>query len=230
MAADAIEKIFPDYFDRFSLPEGAKEQELTVYRACRSGACDRASFILSFEEKALQYAQGEDESDPGLYTLSTFEKPKDVRRFAATSNVYHPPYKIAVGTTSPRHGPCQRTRERKAKAKSHVDWWLYRDAFLQRSEDRFCLLERGAECTVTVNGPEWQEDSRDIPSPGVYLDGEEGEFDEELAYFEKRKNHIYSGAFSLTGLRFQAEFSSALPDTDCIVLPPLNINNMMQTN
>ena len=40
-----IEKIFPDYFERFELPAGAKEESIQVYRACRSGKCDKASFM-----------------------------------------------------------------------------------------------------------------------------------------------------------------------------------------
>ena len=43
-----IEKIFPDYFDRFEMPAGAREENIKVYRACRSGKCDRDSFLPSF--------------------------------------------------------------------------------------------------------------------------------------------------------------------------------------
>ena len=45
-----IEKIFPDYFNRFELPEGAREECIEVYRACRSGKCDKDSFLPSFEQ------------------------------------------------------------------------------------------------------------------------------------------------------------------------------------
>lgn len=45
-----IEKIFPDYFQRFKLPDGAREELIKVYRACRSGKCDKNSFLPSFEE------------------------------------------------------------------------------------------------------------------------------------------------------------------------------------
>lgn len=48
-----IEKIFPDYFQRFQLPEGAREESIKVYRACRSGRCDKASFLPSFEERGF---------------------------------------------------------------------------------------------------------------------------------------------------------------------------------
>ncbi len=47
---ERIEKIFPDYFNRFVLPEGAREECIPVYRACKSGKCDRESFLPTFEE------------------------------------------------------------------------------------------------------------------------------------------------------------------------------------
>ena len=53
MSSDNIQKrserIFPDYFERFQLPDGAREESIKVYRACRSGKCDRDSFLPSFE-------------------------------------------------------------------------------------------------------------------------------------------------------------------------------------
>ncbi|MDO4266461.1 MAG: hypothetical protein Q4C63_08405 [Eubacteriales bacterium] len=123
-----IEKIFPDYFDRFKLPFGAREESLKVYRACRSGKCDRASFLPSFEEHGYQLNPSADPEDPGQYSLSTFEKPTHVKRFAGATSDMEVPYQIAIGFTDPKHGLVQRTRERKKKSGSHVDWWLYRDA------------------------------------------------------------------------------------------------------
>ena len=69
-----------------------------------------------------------DGKDPGQYSLSSFEKPKDVKRYAGVMSDMKVPYQIAVGETNPRHGVVQRTRERTKKKTSHVDWWLYRDA------------------------------------------------------------------------------------------------------
>lgn len=123
-----IEKIFPDYFQRFKLPDGAREELIKVYRACRSGKCDKASFLPSFEENGCVGNPFVDLTDPGQYSLSTFEKPKDVKRFAGVMSDMKVPYQIAVGETNPRHGLVQRTRERTKKRTSHVDWWLYRDA------------------------------------------------------------------------------------------------------
>ncbi len=123
-----IEKIFPDYFTRFELPAGAREERIKVYRACRSGKCDSASFLPSFEEHGFVLNPLADPTDPGQYSLSTYEKPTHVKRFSGVMSDMGVPYRIAVGITNPKHGLVQRTRERKKKSGSHVDWWLYRDA------------------------------------------------------------------------------------------------------
>lgn len=123
-----IEKIFPDYFQRFKLPDGAREESIKVYRACRSGKCDKDSFLPSFEEKGYVLNPLVNPDDPGQYSLSTYEKPADVKRFASVMSDMKVPYRIAIGTTSPVHGLVQRTKERTKKKTSHVDWWLYKDA------------------------------------------------------------------------------------------------------
>lgn len=133
-----IEKIFPDYFDRFQLPEGAKEESIKVYRACRSGKCDKDSFLPSFEESGYVLNPFLSDNDPGQYSLSTFEKPKDVKRFAGVMSDMKVPITIAVGYTNPIHGVVQRTKERTKKRTSHVDWWLYKKA---RPYEEFEVIE-----------------------------------------------------------------------------------------
>lgn len=123
-----IEKIFPDYFERFILPAGAREERIKVYRACRSGKCDKDSFLPSFEQNGFTIPPFADPADPGQYSLSTYEKPTDVKRFADLISDLNIPYKIAIGMTEPKHGLVQRTRERTKKRGSHVDWWLYKEA------------------------------------------------------------------------------------------------------
>lgn len=123
-----IEKIFPDYFSRFHLPDGAKEEYIKVYRVCRSGKCDKDSFLPSFEENGFVVNPLCDEKDPGQYSLSTYEKPNDVKRFAGVMSDMQVPYTIAIGETNPKHGLVQRTKERTKRRTSHVDWWLYKDA------------------------------------------------------------------------------------------------------
>lgn len=123
-----IEKIFPDYFDRFQLPKGAREESIKVYRICKSRKCDRSSFLPSYEENNYKLNPMVDENDPGQYSLSTFEKPKDAKRFACVMAGMEEPYPIAIGFTNPKHGLVQRTKERTGKRTSHVDWRLYKDA------------------------------------------------------------------------------------------------------
>lgn len=123
-----IEKIFPDYFNRFELPAGAREEYIKVYRACRSGKCDKNSFLPFFEERGFLVDSSFDPTDPGLYSLSTYEKPTHIKRFAGVMSDMDIPYQIALGVTNPKHGVVQRTKERKKKSGSHVDWWLYKEA------------------------------------------------------------------------------------------------------
>ena len=123
-----IEKIFPDYFERFKLQAGEREERIKVYRACRSGTCDRNSFLPSFEESGFILNPLADPADPGQYSLSTYEKPTHVRRFAGVMSDVGVPCQIAVGITEPKHGLVQRTKERTKNRGSHVDWWLYKEA------------------------------------------------------------------------------------------------------
>lgn len=125
---ERIEKIFPDYFQRFKLPDGAREEAITVYRACRSGKCDKASFLPSFEERGFVLDPTIEPTDPGQFSLSTYENPKDVKRFAGVDSDMKVPCQIAIGNTDPKHGLVQRTKERTKGRTSHVDWWLYKDA------------------------------------------------------------------------------------------------------
>lgn len=123
---DRLKRMFPTYFELFDLPEGAREENITVYRACKTWRCDKESFTPTFEEQGYQYLEGDDPKDPGLYSLSTAEKPKDIKRFVKFNSEYRKPYKIAIGKTDTSCGLVQRTREREKKRKdSHVDWWLY---------------------------------------------------------------------------------------------------------
>lgn len=120
-----LKKFFPDYFNRFEMPAGAHEESINVYRACKTGQCDKGSFLPSFEENNFAYLSGDDPDDPSVYSLSTYEKPKDIKRFVNFTSEYKKPYKIAFGNTSPECGLVQRTSERTGKKGSHVDWWLY---------------------------------------------------------------------------------------------------------
>lgn len=134
---EKLSRMFPEYFKLFTLPEGAHEEAIKVYRACRTGKCDRRSFMPTYEQQKFSYTINDNPEDPGVYSLSTFEKPNHVKRFAALTSEFHVPYKIAVGYTEAEYGLVQRTRERKPKSGSHVDWWLYENA---RPEEVFEII------------------------------------------------------------------------------------------
>lgn len=126
-------KKFPAYFENFEIPMWARGQVLEVYRACATGKVDRESFLNSFEENGFQISQGGNKHNPQEYSLSTYTKFKDVKRFMTMDSRYGIPFKIAKGITNPMHGICLETKEWKKNLGekyrgSHVDWWLYEDA------------------------------------------------------------------------------------------------------
>ena len=133
MNREQAEKKFPSYFENFTMPEWAREQELEVYRACATGKVDRESFLNSYEENGFHISLDGDESDPQEYSLSTYIKFRDVKRFMTMDSRYGVAFVIAKGITKPIHGICLETKEWKKKQGqkykgSHVDWWLYEDA------------------------------------------------------------------------------------------------------
>lgn len=136
------ERVFPDYYSEYNIPpEGAKEEKIQVYRACKTNKLDKESFKNTYEEQGCEFYDEKEKEDPGTFSVSTYEKPRDVKRFAATNRDYRPPMKIAIGFTEPCHGVVQRTKERepiKYKKSSHVDWWLYKDA---RPYQSFQMIE-----------------------------------------------------------------------------------------
>ena len=131
---EQAEKKFPSYFANFEIPKWAREQELEVFRACATGKVDKDSFLNSFEENGFQVSLNGEIDDPQEYSLSTYTKFKDVKRFMTLDSRFGVPFKIAKGVTKPIHGICLETKEwkknlgiKKYKG-SHVDWWLYENA------------------------------------------------------------------------------------------------------
>ena len=121
-----LQKIFPEYFELYGVPpKEAHEECIHVYRACKTGKCDKDSFMPTFEEKGRKYDAADSFFDVGLYSLSTFEKARDIKRFASMNSDCGIPYAIAEGVTDPKYGLVQRTKERIGRKTSHVDWWLY---------------------------------------------------------------------------------------------------------
>ena len=130
MDSTMLQKAFPAYFECFSMPECAVEQELTVYRACKTRKIERESFLNTYEENGFSVPVGLQSDDPQVYSLSTFEKPKDLHRFVCINSRFDPPWMLAKGITSAQCGVSCRTKAWQANKKksSHVDWWLYENA------------------------------------------------------------------------------------------------------
>lgn len=138
---DRLERMFPDYFKLYNVPpSAAREEIIEVYRACRTNKLDRDSFLSTYEEHGCKFLDEEEKKDPGTFSMSVYEKPKDVKRFAITNSEIRKPYKIARGNTYPQYGKVLRTKDYKAgyRRSSHVDWWLYKDA---RPYEAFEMIE-----------------------------------------------------------------------------------------
>ena len=117
---------YPPGFPVEDLPEGAREERITVFRICRSGKVEPCSFLPTYlDELAMTKENAEAKHDIGYYSLSTFFKENDAKRALKFFRGKQPSAILAIGSTEPSCGLCQRTKERKKNAKSHVDWWLY---------------------------------------------------------------------------------------------------------
>ena len=126
---DELREKYPPGFPVEDLPEGARGERIIVYRICRSGKVDPSSFLPSYlDELAMTKENAEAEHDIGYYSLSTFSKENDAKRALKFFRGKQPNAVLAIGSTEPSCGLCQRTKERKKNAKSHVDWWLYQGA------------------------------------------------------------------------------------------------------
>ena len=108
---EIIKRIFPEYFNRFELPAGAHDEMIKVYRACRSGKCDKDSFLPSFEENGYVLNPLSDPRDPSEYSLSTYTKLSGVKRCMTMDSRFGVTFKIAQGITNPIHGICLETKK-----------------------------------------------------------------------------------------------------------------------
>lgn len=129
MRDEQIKKVFPAFFENFQLPAEAKEQEIAVYRACRTRKLERESFLCTYEENGFRITADGKEDDPQEYCMSTYAKLKDVSRFVVVDSKYQPPWALAKGHTTAKDGVSCATRDWKEKYRSsHVDDWLYEGA------------------------------------------------------------------------------------------------------
>ena len=130
-----LTKKFPSYFSLFTLPPEAEEKEILVYRACRTQKADRESFLPWFEQNNFEYLAGEDPKNASVYSLSTYENPRHVKRFVTLDSDFQVPFKIASGMTNV---DCGVILQSKSKKSSHVDWWIYEGA---KPHEGFTIIE-----------------------------------------------------------------------------------------
>lgn len=95
-----------------------------------AGHVERDSFLNTYEENGFELDVEARIDDPQEYSLSTYERLRDIKRFVAVTAKFSPPYVLAKGITVPSCGVSCRTKDWKAQRKrdSHVDWWLYEGA------------------------------------------------------------------------------------------------------
>lgn len=125
MDVDKMQKRFPAYFSNFRIPSEAVEQEIAVYRACPTRRIEKASFLNSYEENNFRIPPDSLVCDPQQYSLSTYMKLKDIRRFVVIDSKFQPPFLLAKGHTTKEDGLSCITSKWKPTRGSHVDWWLY---------------------------------------------------------------------------------------------------------
>ena len=148
-------KTFPAEFPVGVPPKGAREENIAVYRICRTGAVEPQSFLPTYLEPATK--ENSDAShDCGYYSMSTFEEEKEARKTLRFLRKYNPPAILSKGATAPECGWVLRDREmpdieelqecirdkniKKLRKSSHIHWWLYEGAephlFFQSIEEK----------------------------------------------------------------------------------------------
>lgn len=132
MNKENAEKKFPLYMKNIKLPEGARFEEIEVYRVCRTGKVEPESFLNTYEEMLQNSVQIRDLDldDVKTYSMSCNSKEKDIKRKLYFFNKKQAGIPIvAKGITAIDCGKMQFTKEReKTSDKSHVDFWLYESA------------------------------------------------------------------------------------------------------
>ena len=123
------EHTFPCFFKNFSFPDTAKHQNITVYRACSTHKIEYSSFLPSFIESHYKAPAGLTLDDPRAYSVSTYLRVKDLKRFCALNSKFQPPWVLAKGEITVDSGLCCQTSDyikgKNKRPNSHVDWWVY---------------------------------------------------------------------------------------------------------
>ena len=102
------------------LPEGAREERITVYRVCRSGKVEPSSFLPTYlDELAMTKENAEAEYDIGHYSLSTFFKENEAKRALKFFRGKQPNAILAIGCTE-QAVDCVNERKNEKKVLDHM--------------------------------------------------------------------------------------------------------------
>lgn len=136
-----LKGVFPDYFPpdfcECFLPEGAKENEISLYRIGKYGNNDRKAFIDSYGEVYLGIRKMrnkdewllENKNNISMLSTSFFEKYEDIKYVYDVTLKCLPLKIILFGKINNKDGFSQPTRERERNREdTHVDVWLYKHA------------------------------------------------------------------------------------------------------
>lgn len=139
MAGETINKEFPDCFPpNFSkeiLPQGLPDMQIEVFRVCTVGTISREAFLSSYEEMSLgkkpfpQYWE-QRKNKPGSFSVSCNDSIQGGLNPLKCVRRPYPKAFLMCGIASSVFGPMQRTADRipNYTDKTHIDWWLYKDA------------------------------------------------------------------------------------------------------
>lgn len=78
---DKVNKLWPEYSEKFELPETARDDCIKVFRMCKSSKCDHESFMCTYEENGFKCLDEDEEADPSTYSMSVYYDFKDIKRF-----------------------------------------------------------------------------------------------------------------------------------------------------
>lgn len=102
-------KCFPENFETEILPEGAKEENKSVYRIIKKGQIDRDSFISTYEEMQRGLIPIRKKrinlKNPGLYSTSCNIEYSEAKYALNMFMRHHPKAFIAKGETEKTCGP-----------------------------------------------------------------------------------------------------------------------------
>ena len=72
-----------------------------------------------------------------------------------------------------------------------------REAFIRSPGEKYTFIGRDGQVSYKENGAEWDLNSKDLPSAGVFLDPDPEEFDDDIEYYRSRISKRYSKFFGL---------------------------------